>query len=139
MRFGFLLLVSAATGQPSAKPGQPSAKRLLSSVAHDNAERFRTCSVVQTLALPGVGSSVGIVRSEQNTKNGPANSLEPICSRCASNGPSDEPETCGMPDGAITIPFNTGSLRSGSSSPTRRPGGFGGIEYDETGEGGEQR
>ena len=125
------MLASATATSSAATTATSSAKRLLSTtVTSGNAQRYHTCGVVQSVALPGIGPSAGLVRSEQNTATGPPNSLSPICPRCASGSPSDESETCGA-SGAITIPFNTRSyLLSDFNEEACADVNFGQHEYE---------
>ena len=73
------------------------------------AQDYISCDVVQSVDLPGLASA--IVRSEQNTKDGPPLSLDPACpAACAADGPSSEnPAACGMEQGSLSVPFNTRS------------------------------
>jgi hypothetical protein len=87
------------------------------------------CSVVQSIELPGVASAV--VRAEQNTKDGPANSMDPICARCSAGDSSSDPDTCDAEEGALRVPFNTRSyLLSQHDASSCPSAGFGGHDYE---------
>lgn len=92
----------AATVLASAPP------RVSRQLATSATKDYSSCGVVQAVDLPSVASAV--VRSEQNTKSGPALSLEPICSACASGTHSStDASTCAEPSGALRVPYNTRS------------------------------